>query len=369
MIRSLMMAVLVVLAGAVVVVAAPWLTKGADGLVERVGVSTLGTTRLAIARRLIHLPDYIGGSVGLENLANLAAASRAWQSLITLLLYAEAVLSDYTFYAAKGGLAYICWYSDLQRERNPACNTSLRGGSRRATWSHLLASQTKVYVDQPAYVCCFCLSKDPFPVAESWGLLPTSLPATALHLAVLQKNDKTAKLLILSGAVWDRPFTFSRGVTAFHLMAANNAVETMEWIASDTEAWIVRRNRPFHDWPDDSGRSSFHHACLAEKPSQDNIAASRLVQALMPLGALLKTGDNREVAQRLAAETERVRYHVVQGWPLTEADSDQAWALRLSRGDVMIRGLWASRVSPVEYAVAQKNYRMVIVMLYAAEHL
>ncbi|GKT67431.1 hypothetical protein ColTof4_14359 [Colletotrichum tofieldiae] len=397
------------------------------------------TIRLAIARRLIHSPEYVGGPVGLEHLANLAATSRAWRSLVRPLLYAEAVLSDYTVYAAGGGLAHVCWYSDQQRDcllpkkdgilmsaafkgqldllqrlvdhasflslavgitRDSLLSTEFvvawrclsgfhpvphygdpyTGGVPRATLLHaaVLGGQGKiihwllergVHVDQPAHVGCFCPLTDPYLSGESWGPLHTGIPVTALHMAVMRGNDRAAKLLMLSGAVWDRPFTFSSGVTALHLMAANNAVEIIEWLASNPEARRVSHNGPFHDWPDDSGRSSFHHACLAKRPSQDNTAASRLVQALMSLGALLETDDYREVARRLAAEAERVHHQVVQGWSLQEADSDRAWASRLRRGEVMIKGLWASRVCPMEYAVARKNYRMATAMAYAVVRL
>ncbi|KAK1955966.1 hypothetical protein LY78DRAFT_686465 [Colletotrichum sublineola] len=400
------------------------------------------TLRLAIAYRLIRKPDNLGASVGLRDLANLAATSREWRSLVTPLLYTEAVLTDYIFYAAGGGLAHVDWHSDaeggfllpekdgilmsaainghldlLQRLVDHAsllspafnitgnrlvstefvvawrCSNNLHlvphqrdpctNGVPRATLLHAavfggnddvirwLLDQEGLHVDQPAYLGCFCPSTMVFAATEGggWGLLPIGpAPVTALHMAVLQGDDRASKLLMLGGAVWDRPFTFSRGVTALHLMAANNAVETMEWIASAPEARRLRRDGRLisHDWPDDSGRSSFHYACLAKQAAKDNTAASCLIRALLSLGALVATDDMEEVSRRLEAETQRARHGMVPGQHL--GDSDWAWASRLERGGVKIKELWASRVCPVEYATARKNYCMATAMAYAAMH-
>ncbi|KAK2022066.1 hypothetical protein LX32DRAFT_698932 [Colletotrichum zoysiae] len=369
--------------------------------------------RLDIAYHLIREPNHLGTSVGLRDVANLAATPREWKSLVTPLLYTEGVLADCIFYAAGGGLANVKWHSDMERVVDHAsllspafnitgnsllltefvvawrCSSNLlpiqyqrdlfTNGVSRATLLHpaifggkddvirWTLDQQGVHVDQPAHLGCLCPSTDRFAatVGGGWGLLPMSpAPVTALNMAILRGDDRASKLLMVGRAVWDH--LPSRAVSRTSIVAANNAVESIKWLASAPEARRLRRDGRvlFHNWPDDSGRSSFHRACLAKQVSKDNAAVSRLTQALFSLGALVVTDDMEEVSRRLESETQLLRHGVVLGQH--SGDSDWAWASRLERGGIKIKELWASGVSPVEYAASRKNYCMATAMAYAA---
>ncbi|KAK2051630.1 hypothetical protein LY76DRAFT_651142 [Colletotrichum caudatum] len=310
--------------------------------------------RLDIAYNLIRKPKHLRASTGLQDLAKLAAISREWRSLVTPLLYTEAVLADYVFYAAGGDLANVKCFLLPEKDgilMSAAINVHLDLLQRLLDHAPLAS---------PTFNINRLLSTERDDIIR-WILNQEGMP---LHMAILWGDGRASKLLMVGGAVWDRPFTFSRGVTALHLMAANNAVETIDWLASDPEARRLRRDRRLaNDWPDDSGRSSFQYACHAEQASKDNTAASRLIQALLSLGALVATDDMEEVSRRLEAETQHLRHGMVLGQH--SGDSDWAWASRLERGGAEIKKLWTSRVCPVEYAARRKNYCMATAMAYA----
>ncbi|WDK23740.1 ankyrin unc44 [Colletotrichum graminicola] len=125
---------------------------------------------------------------------------------------------------------------------------------------------------------------------------------------------------MLRGAIWDRPFEFSRGVTGLHIMAATGAADLANWIADSPRA-VLRRNGPLHDWPDIDGFYSLHYACLSPGVSNEACSSqpfstdsSRLVSSLARLGAIVNTKDKKQAAHRLAMETCRLGSLVERWW-------------------------------------------------------
>ncbi|GJC90260.1 hypothetical protein ColLi_13098 [Colletotrichum liriopes] len=118
----------------------------------------------------------------------------------------------------------------------------------------------QVDIDCMAYLWCLCPSTHMqlLHYGEAWRPSRCAMP---LYMALASGAESLAKMLMSHGAVWDRGFSFTGGMTGLHMMAANGMTDLINWIADRAPA-AARRNR-LHDWPDDWGRSSLHYATFA----------------------------------------------------------------------------------------------------------
>ncbi|GJC89375.1 serine/threonine-protein phosphatase 6 regulatory ankyrin repeat subunit C [Colletotrichum liriopes] len=175
---------------------------------------------------------------------------------------------------------------------------------------YILRRGVNVDIDAEAQLICMCPSPHSH-LLQSNGPLD-EVGVTPLHLALVHSNNSTAKLLIPRGAVWDRTFEFSAGVTGLHIMAANGNTDLLGWISNLPDA-VLNKNGPLHDWPDHYGFSSLHYACLlpsaveeAASSQQPCTGAQRVADALNRLGAVVETRDQRKAEERLATERKRL---------------------------------------------------------------
>ncbi|KAI8251066.1 ankyrin unc44 [Colletotrichum sp. SAR11_239] len=194
-------------------------------------------------------------------------------------------------------------------------------------------------VDPEAQLRCICpsLHKHAGVVAHS----PT-VSVTPLHLALAHNRISTAKLLIQKGAVWDRSFDFSAGVTGLHIMAANGMVNLLNWLARSSNTCST--NSGLHDWPDEYGLYALHYASFALMPGMVTDGgspvsdadrgdgdvmdlfdrqkeASRLVASLIGIGAIIDTRNEGGAAKRLRQERNRLVVEILA--------ADLGWAYRL----------------------------------------
>ncbi|KAK1561358.1 uncharacterized protein LY79DRAFT_531554, partial [Colletotrichum navitas] len=164
-------------------------------------------------------------------------------------------------------------------------------------------------IDAEAQLLCLC----PSPCINAFRTTP-------LHVALSHGHHSTAKILMLRGAIWDRPFEFSQGVTGLHIMAATGAADLVDWIA-DSPSSVLRRNGPLHDWPDIDGFYSLHYACLslgvankAHSSQLFSIESLRLMSSLTCLSTIINTKDKKKAAHRLMIETCRLSSLVNCWW-------------------------------------------------------
>ncbi|KDN63656.1 hypothetical protein CSUB01_11804 [Colletotrichum sublineola] len=192
-----------------------------------------------------------------------------------------------------------------------------------------------INIDAEAQLLCLCPS--------SRINRPDELCATPLHVALSHGHHSTAKILMLRGAIWDRPFEFSRGVTGLHIMAATGAADLANWIAdSDWPGTVLKRNWPLHDWPDIGGFYCLHYACLSpgvvdevcsSQPS--GTQSSRLVSSLTRLGAVVNTKDEKRAAQRLEMEIHRLGPLINRLWvDPNRCESDWAYFIKFWERDM-----------------------------------
>ncbi|KAK1995262.1 hypothetical protein LX36DRAFT_582784, partial [Colletotrichum falcatum] len=164
--------------------------------------------------------------------------------------------------------------------------------------------QQDIQVDGQAFLCCLC----PSPYARVFQYRTVSEPGIIstipLQLALAYGRESIAKTLLVAGVVWDRPFPFSAGTTALHMMAAGGMVSLIDWLAdSDTGDRL-------HDWPDDWGRSTLHYASFvntnSEKIQQGDARrlAKGLVASIIRIGAVHDTHAASNIAHRCTAELE-----------------------------------------------------------------
>ncbi|KAI8152207.1 hypothetical protein K4K49_009798 [Colletotrichum sp. SAR 10_70] len=194
-------------------------------------------------------------------------------------------------------------------------------------------------VDPEAQLRCVCPSSHRH--AGVVAGLPT-VSVTPLHLALSHSRKSTVKLLIQKGAVWDRSFDFSAGVTGLHIMAANGMVDLLNWLARSSNTCST--NGGLHDWPDEYGLYALHYASFALLPDMVTDGgslvsdpdrgdgdvmdlfdrqkeATRLVASLIVIGAIVDTRNEGEAGKRLRQERNRLVVEILA--------ADLGWAYRL----------------------------------------
>ncbi|KAK1962460.1 ankyrin [Colletotrichum sublineola] len=118
--------------------------------------------------------------------------------------------------------------------------------------------QQGIQVDGQAFLCCLCPSSyaEVFQYQSVREL--STVSTTPLQLALACGLESIAKMLLTAGAIWDRPFSFSAGTTALHMMAAGGMIDLIDWLADgDT-------GERLNDWPDNWGRSALHYASFID---------------------------------------------------------------------------------------------------------
>ncbi|KAL0929881.1 uncharacterized protein CTRU02_215090 [Colletotrichum truncatum] len=151
-------------------------------------------------------------------------------------------------------------------------------------------SNARVQVDAMAFFSCLCPSSHLRIINHkechnlSWAKdIPS---ATPLHSALAHgaSDDMILLLLTRGKAVWDLPLAVSRGVTAFHIMAANGRTTLLNAMAN-----LGLRGR---DWPDRRGYRSLHYAACASFTGHDKKRATEaLVASLIRIGATPDPSD------------------------------------------------------------------------------
>lgn len=246
----------------------------------------------------------------------------------------------------------------------PLHAAALAGQDHMIRW--ILSRCPTLPVDPEAQLHCICPSSHRHAgvVADS----PT-VSVTPLHLALAHNRTSTAKLLIQKGAVWDRSFDFSAGVTGLHIMAANGMVDMLNWLARSSSTCST--NGCLHDWPDEYGLYALHYASFALMPNMaadggssvldadrgggDSMVlvdrtkeATRLVSSLMGLGAVLDTQKEEEAAEQLCQERNRLAAET----SLITADSGWTYRLRFWESEQDLHSL---QPGPAEFAESGGN--------------
>ncbi|KAF9870266.1 hypothetical protein CkaCkLH20_12230 [Colletotrichum karsti] len=205
-------------------------------------------------------------------------------------------------------------------------------------------------IEDIALHCCQCpsphmrfLLKHSLPRDPAYeGALPTESTesylrfyeapaATPLSLALAYGRQSTAQLLILSGAVWDRPAPMSYGISPLHIMAAAGMIDLLHWIAtreseSHPECATPTSAERHHDWPDDQGLCALHYSAVAGSRGLDigdhasttiftETQAQDLVDTLLRLGSVA-SHPFEYIGELVVAEIRRVYKSFDLGEPL-----------------------------------------------------
>ncbi|KAK1569996.1 uncharacterized protein LY79DRAFT_643012 [Colletotrichum navitas] len=253
--------------------------------------------------------------------------------------------------------------SDLPRAT--ALHAAVRGGHDHIVeW--ILENISDVDVDCEAYLWCLCPSAH-MQFSQYRQKWQPSLCATPLHVALASGAGSTAKILMSRGAVWDREFTFTAGMTGLHMMAANGMTDLINWVVDEPTA---RRNA-LHDWPDEWGRSSLHYATFAASTRTghfevDMFNARNLVKSLLRLGAIANTKDRERLACNIVLERNQLRRRLDCRDRLSH-NSYMAWTDRFRRGLAFMGEMWSLRPTPADYALRRGNSAVALAIEEAIE--
>nr|XP_036574835.1 ankyrin unc44 [Colletotrichum truncatum]KAF6781310.1 ankyrin unc44 [Colletotrichum truncatum] len=256
-------------------------------------------------------------------------------------------------------------YPDPKTARHVQYYATPLHAAARVGDDELVESMLRRGVNVDAEACLPCLCPSPHSRILNDSDPFEEVLATPLHLALAHGKTSTAKLLMVHGALWDRPGFVtgpSGGVTSLHIMAANGATQLINWVANSPRH-VLCRNGSLHDWPDANGFSSLHYACLASSKMSEEEGtgrqsarkqAWRLVLALGRLGAILDTRNEQSAQRRLETEKRRLG-SAVQNWYETN-NSESAWLYRICHWHRDMRYFEFSRDEPIAFAESRGNW-------------
>ncbi|KAL0929228.1 ankyrin unc44 [Colletotrichum truncatum] len=326
---------------------------------------------------------------GLRDLAALAVTSRLWYAVANPLLHITALALDLLGTHPRDHLETVAYkhgavrlanlinfYGEFTSQNQTASRhpktarhvqyyaTPLHAAARVGD-DELVESMLRRGVNVDAEACLPCLCPSPHSRILNDSDPFEEVLATPLHLALAHGKTSTAKLLMVHGALWDRPGFVtgpSGGVTSLHIMAANGATQLINWVANSPRH-VLCRNGSLHDWPDANGFSSLHYACLASSKMSEEEGtgrqsarkqAWRLVLALGRLGAILDTRNEQSAQRRLETEKRRLG-SAVQNWYETN-NSESAWLYRICHWHRDMRYFEFSRDEPIAFAESRGNW-------------
>ncbi|KZL64585.1 ankyrin unc44 [Colletotrichum tofieldiae] len=190
-----------------------------------------------------------------------------------------------------------------------------------------------VDIDAEAQLVCLCPSPhlDVGDWDESLGV-----GASPLHLALTHGHHSTAKVLMRHGAVWDRSFSFSAGVTGLHIMTANGATDL---------ACLA---------PNSGGGDADEVEGEGDAIQHQDARAARLVSSLLGLGAILETQNRQEAARRLESERQRLGgSHRQALWAYDGIDPH--WTYRLAYWEQDMEQFEFLQMEPAAFSAARGN--------------
>ncbi|KDN60687.1 hypothetical protein CSUB01_04095 [Colletotrichum sublineola] len=230
-------------------------------------------TLTAVAVALVESPDTcnIRRRTILSHPARLCLVSRTWNAIATPVLYTQAAMADARLAVPyRPDMPFKVSPRTLRDSRKHHNRPAARDCDfSRATPPHAAVRsgheetvdwllQQGIQVDGQAFLCCLCPSSyaEVFQYQSVREL--STVSTTPLQLALACGLESIAKMLLTAGAIWDRPFSFSAGTTALHMMAAGGMIDLIDWLADgDT-------GERLNDWPDNWGRSALHYASFID---------------------------------------------------------------------------------------------------------